>query len=377
MGYKILVINWRDIKNPNVGGAEVNFQEIFKRLVERGHEVTVLCSRYDLSFPEEERIDGIRVIRRGNRHTFNFTVPIAYGREFKKEPYDIVMDDLNKIPFYTPLYVRHPLFVLVHHIHASSIYGDTFLPAGLYVHLSERLIPLFYRGVLFVAVSKSTKSELARMGVRAENIEIVHNGVDHTIYNPDESMRSTDPLIVCVTRLKKYKGVHLLLRAMLAVREEIRDAKLIVAGRGNYEPKLRRLTARLGLEDCVEFSGFVTREEMASLYRRAQVVVNPSAKEGWGLTVLEANACATAVVAAEAPGLRDSVIHDQTGLLYPHSDTGAMAAAVVKLLKDKELRTRLGEKSLEWSREFTWERAVDGIEAIMERVISEAGARRK
>ncbi len=373
MGYKILVINWRDIKNPNVGGAEVNFQEIFGRLVERGHEVTLLCSRHDRSFPEEEEIDGIRIVRRGNRNTFNFTVPRVYRREFMNAPIDIVMDDLNKIPFYTPLYVRRPLFAMVHHIHGSSIYGDTFLPAGLYVHLTERLIPLFYRGVPFIAVSESTKSELVRMGLRADDIEIIHNGVDHIAYGPDESIRSDDPLIVCVTRLKKYKGVHLLLRAMLKVKREIPNAKLVITGKGDYEPSLHALSRKLGLEDTVEFAGFVEREEKANLYRRAQVVVNPSAKEGWGLTVMEANACGTPVVAANVQGLSDSVKDGETGLLYSHSDTDAMADAIVKLLKDKGLRTRLGEQSMAWSRKFTWDKAADEVEAMMGRILADGG----
>ncbi len=368
MGLKILVINWRDIKNPNVGGAEVNFQEIFKRLVARGHEVTLLSSRYDRSFPEEEEIDGIRIVRRGNRHTFNYTVPRVYRSEFKDTPIDIVLDDLNKVPFYTPLYVRHPLFAMVHHIHGSSIYGDTFLPAGLYVHLTEKIIPLFYKGVPFIAVSQSTKSELVNMGLRAEDIEIVHNGVDHDGYGPDESMRSKDPLVVCVTRLRKYKGAHLLVRAMMEVRRQIPEAKLILAGRGDYEPKLRRLVRKLDLQDTVEFAGFVNREEKADLYRRALVVVNPSAKEGWGLTVIEANACGTPVVAAEVQGLRESVLDGKTGLLYPHSDTDAMAKAIVRLLKDKDFCRKLGENSLEWSKRFTWDEAADQTEAIIERV---------
>jgi glycosyltransferase involved in cell wall biosynthesis len=373
MGYKILVINWRDIKNPNVGGAEVNFQEIFKRLVARSHEVTLLSSRHDRTFPEEEEIDGIRIVRRGNRNTFNFTVPRVYRREFINAPFDIVMDDLNKIPFYTPLYVRHPLFAMVHHIHGSSIYGDTFLPAGLYVHLTEKLIPLFYKGVPFIAVSDSTKSELVSMGLRAEDIEIVHNGVEHESYGCDESMRSPDPLIVCITRLKKYKGAHLLLHAMQKVRREIPEAKLIIGGRGDYEPKLRALTKKLNLEDVVQFPGFVELEEMANLYRRAQVVVNPSAKEGWGLTVIEANACGTPVVAARVPGLQDSVIDGETGLLYPHTDTDAMANAIIKLLREKDLRTALGKKSLEWSKRFTWDGAADKVEAIIERIVMSHG----
>lgn len=376
MGRRILVVNWRDIKNPNVGGAEVNFQEIFKRLVNKGHEVTLLCSRHDLSFPEEEWIDGIRIIRRGNRNTFNYTVPIVYNREFKNSDIDIVVEDCNKIPFYMPLYARHPLFVIIHHLHGSSIYGDAFLPAALYVHLTERLVPLFYKGVQFVAVSESTKGELVRKGLRAEDIEVVHNGVDHACYNPDSSVRSSTPLVACVTRLKKYKGVHLLLQAMPAVRQEIPNVRLIIAGSGDYAPKLQRLARRLHLDDCVEFTGFITLEEQVNVYRQAQVVVNPSAKEGWGLTVIEANACGTPVVAADVQGLKDSVIDNKTGFLYPHSDTHAMARRIVEVLKDEKLRSRLSKESLEWAKEFTWQKAAEKVEIIMERVLSARGKTR-
>ncbi len=353
----------------------MNFQEIFKRLVLRGHEVTLLCSRHEKRFPEEEWIDGIRHLRRGNRHTFNYTVPVVYKREFSHAPIDIVMDDVTKIPFFTPLYVRHPLFAMVHHLHKSSIYGDTFLPAGIYVHLMETLIPLFYRGVPFVAVSDSTKSELVRMGLRAADVEIIHNGVDHDTYKPNESIRSPNPLIACVTRLKKYKGTHLLLRAMPLIRKEIPGIKLIVTGRGDYEPELLRLTRRLGLDDCVEFAGFISNEKKAELCQRAQILVNPSAKEGWGLSVIEANACGTPVVAADVPGLRDAVVDGETGLLYPHSDTDALARAVIRLLKDNELRMRLGKNSLELSQKFNWQKASEEVEAVIERVLEEHGRR--
>jgi glycosyltransferase involved in cell wall biosynthesis len=369
MGYKILVVNWRDIKNPNVGGAEVNFQEIFNRLVRRGHEVTLLCSRHDHTFPEEEWIDGIRIIRRGNRFTFNFTVPSVYKREFNNSNIDILVEDCNKIPFYTPLYVHHPLFVIIHHLHGTSIYGDTILPAAMYVHLTERLIPFFYRGVPFVTVSDSTRNELIRKGLKAEDIEVVHNGVDQENYSPDESVRSKEPLVACVTRLKKYKGVHLLLHAMKHVRKEVPNAKLIIAGSGDYFPKLQSLSDKLHLND-IEFTGFLTVEQKVDIYRRAQVVVNPSAKEGWGLTVIESNACGTPVVAAEVPGLIDSVIDGETGFLYPHSDTEAMARHIVRLLKDENLRKKLSKRGLEWAKEFTWQKAAEKVESIIERVMS-------
>lgn len=370
MGYKILVVNWRDIKNPNVGGAEVNFQEIFSRLVLKGHEVTLLCSRHDRTFPEEEWIDGIRIIRRGNRNTFNYTVPRVYRQEFSDSSIDILVEDCNKIPFYTPLYVHHPLFVIIHHLHGTSIYGDAFLPAAMYVHLTERLIPFFYKGVPFVTVSESTKNELVRKGLRADDIEVVHNGVDHESYSPDESVRSKLPSIACVTRLKKYKGVHLLLHAMKYVLKEIPDAKLVVGGSGDFAPKLHKLTQKLKLEHCVEFTGYLTVKQKVDVYRHAQVVVNPSAKEGWGLTVIEANACGTPVVAAEVQGLTDSVLDGETGFLYPHSDVEAMARQIVRLLRDEELRKKFSARSIEWAKEFTWQNAAEKVETMIDRVLS-------
>jgi glycosyltransferase involved in cell wall biosynthesis len=374
MGYNILVINWRDIKNPNVGGAEVHFQEIFKRLVERGHRVTLLCSRHDRTFPQEEWIDGIRIVRRGNRFTFNYTVPRVYRREFKNSDIDIVVEDSNKVPFFTPLYVRKPLFVQIHHLHGRSIYGDAFLPAAMYVHLMERLVGVFDRGVQFVAVSESSKAELVSMGLRPEDIDVIHNGLDHQSYTPNDSIRSEVPLVACVTRLKRYKGVHLLLQAMTRVMKEIPTARLQVAGSGDYAPKLHSLARQLGLDSCVEFTGFISEEEKADLYRRAHVSVNPSSKEGWGLSVIESNACGTPVVAANVPGLRDSVLDGETGLLYPFADIEAQAQAIIRLLKDDGLRRKMSAKGIEWARRFTWDAAADKTEAVIERVIRNRSA---
>jgi len=153
------------------------------------------------------------------------------------------------------------------------------------------------------------------------------------------------------------------------VKKEIPNVKLIVTGRGDYEPKLRQLTRQLHLNGIVEFTGFIGTAEKVDLYRRAQIVVNPSAKEGWGLTVIEANACGTPVIAAEVPGLRESVIQHETGVLYPHSDTKALSTAIIRLLKDTELRRKMGEKSRKWAKEFSWQKATEKIEAVMERVL--------
>ena len=121
MYFNILVINWQDITNPLGGGAEVHLHEIFRRIVKNGHKVTLLCSKYIGSL-DEEIVDGIRILRRGNRNTFNFTVPGVYRELIQENDFDIVFDDINKIPFFTPLFVKKPLVAIVHHFFGKTIF---------------------------------------------------------------------------------------------------------------------------------------------------------------------------------------------------------------------------------------------------------------
>src|SRR5512140_209745 len=112
---KILVFNWQDITNPLAGGAEVHLHEVFSRIVQRGHSVTLYCS----SFPgaaHTETLGGIKVIREGGRYLFNYRVAYAYATRFRREGFDVVVDDMNKIPFFTPLFDRAPLLGITHHL---------------------------------------------------------------------------------------------------------------------------------------------------------------------------------------------------------------------------------------------------------------------
>ena len=135
----ILVINWQDWTNPLAGGAESHLRETFRRVVAMGHRVTLFCSSYPGALPEET-LDGIRIIRRGGRNTFNFIVPYYYFTLLRKMKFDVVVDDINKIPFYTPLFVREPLVGLAHHFFGSSIFLEAGLIAGSYVRMAEALV---------------------------------------------------------------------------------------------------------------------------------------------------------------------------------------------------------------------------------------------
>jgi glycosyltransferase involved in cell wall biosynthesis len=364
----ILVMNWQDIKNPEGGGAEVHLHEIFKRIVKLGHSVTLLCC----SFPHassEEVLDGIRVIRKGGRNVFNFVVPSAYRALRRRERFDVVVDDINKIPFYTPLFVQEPIVGIVHHFFGNSIFLEASLPAGLYVAASERIAHPVYRNVPMAVVSESTKQEMISLGYDAEKIALVPNCVDHELYRPADEMPEGPPLVGHLGRLKKYKGVEHLIRAFQIVRAELPEAHLKIIGDGDYRGTLESMTRELGLSTAVTFTGYLPKEETVRTLQRMHVVVNCSAKEGWGLTVIEANACGVPVVASDVPGLRDSVVDEVTGLLYEYGNIEQLAQKILLVVRDAHLRRKLRQAAIEWAASFDWNESAEKMLSVLQRAV--------
>ena len=366
---KILVLNWQDITNPLAGGAEVHLHEVFERLAARGHEVTLFCHHFE-GAPREEMRNGMRIIRQGGRSLFNFHVPIAYFRRFRSENYDVIVDDVNKIPFYTPLFVREPVQGVTHHLFGKSIFLETIFPFAAYVYLSERLIKPVYRRVHFIIGSPSTHKEYLEWGFSKDQVTVVNYCVNKEIYWPDESNTYDDNRIGYFGRLKKYKSVDHLLQAMDRLREEYPRLHLDIIGDGDDRPRLEELTASLGLEDRVTFHGFIEETEKAPLLQRMHFVVNTSSKEGWGLTVVEANACGAPVVAANVPGLRDSVVDGETGLLYEFGNIDDLVAKMRVFLESGETRNTFRDRALAWAAKFDWEVAADETLALIRRSIA-------
>jgi glycosyltransferase involved in cell wall biosynthesis len=167
--------------------------------------------------------------------------------------------------------------------------------------------------------------------------------------------------VVYFGRLEPYKRVDVLLRAAALLRERIPGLEIEIMGRGSDRPRLERLAQELGIAGRTRFHGFVGDAARDEVLARARVCVCPSEKEGWGLTVIEANALGTPVVASDAPGLRDSVRHGETGFLVVPGDVDAFAARIAELLTDDALAQRMSESALAWSRNFDWDVAAQGM----------------
>lgn len=367
---KILVLNWQCIKNPSGGGAEVHFHEIFKRIAAKGHDVTLFCSMFEGASPEEV-IDGIRIIRKGSRSLFNFYVKSEYKRNFRRENFDIIIDDINKIPFYTPRFVKEPLLAISHHFFGKSIFRETNILSGTYVYLAEKLVDFVYKNTPFAVVSQSTLDEFIERGFNPELFSIVPNAIAQELFPMKVGEKYSKPTITYFGRLKKYKSVDHLVKAFALVKKEIPEAELHFLGRGDFRPYLEKLSAELGVERSTKFFGFISEEDKVKYLSLAHCVVNPSMKEGWGITNIEANACGTPVISADVPGLRDSVMNNESGLLYQYGDIKELSKKIISVLKDNGLRERLSEGAVRWAKTFSWDKSAELMLEKIERVISE------
>jgi glycosyltransferase involved in cell wall biosynthesis len=369
----LLAVNFRCPHHPEAGGAELHLEEILLEAVRRGMRVTWLAS----SFPGAERERehrGMTLVRRGAWWNFNLVLPGVLRREFSNRPPDLVVEDINKVPCFAPTWTSAPVATIVPHLFGTAAFHEAPWPIACYVLALELLIPAVYRRTPFVVISESTRDDLVARGLPGRRITVAHCGLDHETYREDPAVpRSERPTILYIGRLRRYKGVDWLMRALAAVLVRRPDARLVIVGDGPYLAELKLLAARRGVAHAVEFRGFLPRAQKVRLIQEAWVLVQPSPKEGWGLTVVEAGACGTAVVAADSPGLRDSVRRDETGLLVPYDDTSALSQALARVIEDKALRLRLGRAGAEWAARFTWpECARRSLDALLE-AIPESG----
>jgi len=368
---KILVVNWQDRENPLAGGAEIHLHEIFERLAARGHEVTLLCGGWP-GCPPRAALGGLEVHRVGTRHTFALRVYQHFRRHLRHRALDVVFEDINKAPLYTPLWgARARVVACVPHLFGATAFQELAVALATAVWLSERPLPHFYRHVPFQAISAGTAEDLVQRGIAREHVQVIYPGVSFDHYTPDPAVRAPHPLFAYVGRLKKYKGVDLVIRAFARLDDP--GARLEIAGAGDYRPALEALARSLDLGARVRFLGFISEPEKLALLRRAWAVALASPKEGWGLTNVEAEACATPVVASDSPGIRESVRHGETGFLVPHGDVAAMAAAFGRLAASRDLVATMGAKARAFAESFTWTRAADETEAHLARVTHPGG----
>jgi glycosyltransferase involved in cell wall biosynthesis len=354
----VLLLNWRDMTNPEGGGSERYVEEVATGLAALGWSVTVLCAAYPGS-PREAWRKSVRYLYRGSKLG-------VYARglwqTFRQRP-EWVVDVQNGLPFFTRLVRRTGVVVLVHHVHREQwpvVYPGWKGRLGWW--LESRLAPWLYRGCRYVTVSEATRAELLELGVDEPRIDIVHNGTDPA--PPRHRPRALEPTVVCVGRLVPHKQVEHAVDAIAAARTVLPDARLVVVGSGWWESELQAYVIDRGLGDAVEFRGHLSELDKHAAYDEAWLLALPSLKEGWGLVVGEAAAHGVPTVAYRSAGGPTESVHDgHSGVLV--DDRAEFCAVVTTLLHDEVARRRLSTGATQTADRFTWAATARSFDRIL------------
>ncbi len=367
---RILVVNWNDRENPQAGGAEIHLHELFGRIAEWGHDVHLIASGWPGCAPRAV-VDRIQVTRIGSRHSFALRGRGAVRRALRAWPFDVVVEDINKVPLFLPTLTDLPFVAIVPHLFGTTAFAEASAPLAAVVWATELPIPWVYKRAAFHAISESTRDDLVDRGVSRERIAVIHPGVDSDWYRPDPATtRAERPTFLYLGRLKRYKGVEFALMAVAAARQARGDITLDICGQGDDRPRLESLARRLGLGEAVRFLGFVSDQDKRRLLRRAWAVVFPSPKEGWGITNVEAAASGTPALASDSPGLRESVQNGVTGYLVPHGDYRALGDRMLALAADPSLVERLGREARHFAEGLSWDSAARATLAHIEATVA-------
>ncbi|MBI2326779.1 glycosyltransferase family 4 protein [Candidatus Curtissbacteria bacterium] len=343
---RILWLSWRDIKNPDAGGAEKVAIEITSRLTKEKHQVTIFTSLFK-GAKKQETTRGVNIIRRGNRLTCRF---FAFLYWLKNKKFDLVIDEINTIPFFSIFYAPAKTLTLIHQLASEFWFSQTIWPLSTIGYWLEPFALKLYKDRPTIVVSKSTQKDLQKLGFK--NTKIVREGLD---FKPQFASAKED-LILFIGRLIEPKGPRDAITAFRKTNDIVTGTKLVIIGRGDptFTANLKRQTITLGLKDKVKFTGFIPESQKIELLKKAKVVLIPSIREGWGLVATETSALGAVPIAYNVPGLRDSIANGKTGILT-ETNPQALAQAAIDVLKKDQLRKRLAKNGYLWSQKFSWE----------------------
>ena len=346
----VLFLVGRDPKHPGAGGGDIQAWEWARFLAGRGHYVDYVCLSHP-SLAASETCDGVHVHRLGG----GIGLPLRAWRFYRRRHgcWDVVHEDPvggGRLPYLAPWYIREHLSVIWHQVN-GELFQHQHIPRVVRWGLAftEKALARFYRGSLVRAPSQERAEEFnAALGMSYDQITVIPPTVPDEWLRMDPGPANPGPNVLWLGKFRSYKYPHHVVDAIGRVRNEVPAARLILAGRHGerkYETYLGELIAQNGLEDVVEFRFDLSEAEKVELIRSCRALVLPSFLEGFGIVVLEANACGIPVVASS--GVPEAAVrHEYNGLRFTFGDVEALAYNIVRILKDDALHDRLSANGL-------------------------------
>lgn len=363
---KILWMTWKDLKHPQAGGAELINEEIAKRLARDGHEVIFLVAGFPGGVAEEMR-DGYKAVRLGNRYTVYWHAYRYYKKRLRGWA-DLVIDEMNTIPFFCKYYVRERNILLAYQLCREIWFYQMRLPLSFIGYMLEPIYLWLLRDRYVITESESTKRDMLRYGFSAERISVIPVGIAaKPVEDLDEVDKFPQPTALSLGAIRAMKRTLDQVKAFEIAKRQIPGLRLKIAGNANdsYGKKVLRQIATSDYAQDIEYLGCVDEATKTELMRKSHLILITSVKEGWGLIVTEANSQGTPAVVYNVDGLRDSVKNRETGLISRENTPQGLAQATVDILRDPREYARLRENAWLWSRDFQLEKSYQSfIKAI-------------
>ena len=322
---------------------------------------------FSASFPGAlavEELDGIRIVRAGRQWTVHWRAFNRYRGSLRGR-FDVVIDEINTMPFFTPLWAGIPTLMLIFQLAREVWWYESPFPMSAIGYALEPMYLRSYRRTQVVTISQSTENDLRQLGFKGP-ITLIPIGHEMVVSEPH--IKAATPTFLYVGRLAPSKRIGHMLHALAQFRRTTGTGTLWVAGSGSeaYLRSLARLARRLSVERNVTFLGRVSSQAKHHLMAQAHALLMTSVREGWGLVVTEANACGTPAIVYDVPGLRDSVRNGVTGLVVPPQPL-SLADAMIRISTDASLYSRLAAEARHWSGAFSYDEAARLVGQALER----------
>lgn len=380
---KILILNWRDVRHPKSGGAELVTMEHAKGWVAHGHTVTWLTASYR-GAKKESTVEGVHFVRRAGSLSIYLYAPFYLFMNARLV--DVVVDEVHGFPFFSPLFTRKPVVVFIHEI-AGEIWDYMFsFPKNVIGKLLERSYFSLYRHNLFWTDAPSTVDELVAGGIpRSQCVAIpcpivISPETRHPLLLPRRQAgvtrnKETTPTYLFVSRVVRMKGIEEVIKAFSFIMRVQSDATLWIVGGGekDYIAELKMMIKEYGADNHVLFFGSVSEKEKYDLMSRAHILLHASVKEGWGLVVLEAAYAGTPAVVYNVPGLKDVVKNGRTGIVIENNSPHEMAKQAILLYNDKKKYSLFQKNGRAWVQSLSWNKAISQSLDLLQRAISGNG----
>lgn len=353
---KVLWLTWKDRKNPASGGAEVVNEELAKRLVADGHEVIFLVGGFEGSKQEEIK-DGFKIIRVGGKWSVYLKAYQHYKKYLSEWP-DLVIDEVNTIPFFAKFYTKQKNILFVHQLCREIWFYQMFFPLNVIGYILEPIYLWLLNDRKVITVSESTKKDLVKYGFKKENISIISEGIElMPVDNLEKIYKFEKPTILSLGTIRSMKRTDQILKAFEILKKDIPEAKLIIAGKkeGMYGDQFINDIEKSIYKSSIKYIGSVSKEEKIELLQKSHILAVTSVKEGWGLVVTEANSQGTPAVVYDVDGLRDVVRNNETGLVCKENTPENLAEKMSQILKDRKLYETLQKNVWEWSKEINFD----------------------